>query len=260
MLDWAGTMVDYGSRAPVQAFMAALARHRIDVTIDQAREPMGKAKRDHIASILAMPSIAAQWRDRHGRDYSEGDIDRIYVDFQTLQFDCLAEHSHVIPGAAEVVARCRQRGLKIGSSTGYTRAMMEVVMAQAKAQGYVADVMLCADDVAHGRPAPWLIFEGMRLMNIYPPAAVVTVDDTTVGVEAGRNAGTWSVGIALTGNEVGLSEKEVARLSPAELNQRLIRARQRLLEAGAHLVIDSIAELPAVIDELESRLATGVRP
>ena len=260
MLDWAGTVVDYGSRAPVEAFRGALSRHRIDVTVEQTRVPMGKAKRDHIASILAMPEVAQQWRQKYDRDHNESDIENIYRDFQTIQFDCLLPCSHVIPGAAAAVDRCRAAGLKIGSSTGYTRAMMDQVMAQAKAEGYVPDIMLCSEDTAAGRPAPWLIFEGMRRMNVYPPMAVVTVDDTVAGIGAGRNAGTWCVGIALTGNEIGLSEREVAHLAPDKLRRMMTHARQRLYEAGAHIVIDSLAELPESIENLERRLTTGDRP
>ena len=260
MLDWAGTVVDFGSCAPVAAFIATLARHQIQVTTAQAREPMGKAKREHIAAILAMEPIMEQWRHRYQRDSNEADIDRIYVDFQTIQFEGLARHSHVIPGAAAAVAICKAEGLKVGSSTGYTRAMMQVVMAQAKHEGYEADAMVCADDVAFGRPAPWLIFEAMRRLNVYPSAAVVTVDDTVVGVEAGRNAGTWSIGLALTGNELGLSEQEVAKLRADELTRLLAKARQRLEAAGAHAVIDSIAQLPALLDEIDQRMERGERP
>ena len=116
-----------------------------------------------------------------------------------------------IPGVVETIEECRRRGVKIGSSTGYTREIIEVVMTRARREGFVADAVLCASDVAEGRPAPWLIFENARHLGVYPMAAIAKIDDTVPGIEAGLNAGTWTIGVAKTGNEVGLSKAELDR-------------------------------------------------
>ena len=163
----------------------------IEITEDEARGPMGKAKREHIASVLAVPRVTALWRGRFGSDPSVADVDRLYADFLPLQLSVLSQGSDVIPGIPGMIAELRKRGLKIGSSTGYTRALMEAVIPIAREQGYSPDVVLCSDEVPAGRPMPWLNFRACEALGVYPPASVLVVDDTPIGIQAGRNAGMW---------------------------------------------------------------------
>ena len=257
VLDWAGTIVDFGSCAPVAAFSEAFAMHGAPVTLEQARGPMGKAKREHIAAIGAMPEVAGAWRARHGRAFEERDIDAIYATFLPIQEASVERFSEPIEGAVEAVAALRARGIGIGSSTGYTRPIMERVMRVAAAKGLRVDEMQCATDDPKGRPFPWMIFENMRRLGVHPPGAVVTVDDTTVGIEAGVNAGTWTVGVAATGNLVGLDAAAFGALAAAERAECTARARARLVGAGAHVVVDGVWDLPRAVDLIEGEIARG---
>ncbi len=252
VLDWAGTTVDFGSCAPAATFVEAFRRHGVAVTHAQARGPMGMAKRAHIAAIADEPTVAAGWAAAQGRGFAEPDIDAIYETFLPLQEACIDDFSGVIPGAVATLAWLRASGIRVGSSTGYTTAIMERVMRSAAEQGFEVEAMLCSSDFAQGRPAPWMIFENMRRLDVFPPSAVVTVDDTVVGIEAARNAGTWAVGISATGNLVGLGQADFENLPDRERGERVSTAKRRLLEAGAHLVIESIAGLPGAIQEIES--------
>jgi len=260
IFDWAGTLLDYGSRAPVLAVVSVFRSFDVPVTIDEARGPMGMAKRDHLRTMLEMPRIGAAWQQVHGAPHDEQAIDRLYARFLETQMSFLADHATLIPGALEAVADCRRRGMKVGSTTGYTRELMEVIVPAAKRQGLEVDAMYCASDFAAGRPAPWMSFENARVLGVYPMSAIVKVDDTTVGVEEGLNAGMWSVGLAKSGNMVGLSESELAALDPAEQAAKLASARERMTACGAHFVIDSVAELPAVLDVIAGLLAKGQTP
>ncbi|HEX4130416.1 MAG TPA: phosphonoacetaldehyde hydrolase [Pirellulales bacterium] len=260
LFDWAGTIVDYGSCAPAAVFIEVFRDRGVEITIAEAREPMGKAKRDHIESLLAMPRIARAWQERHDRATRDGDIDALYAEFLPRQLACLAEHSVLIPGVLPVIDACRRRGMKIGSSTGYVRELMDVVLREARRQRLEVDAMVCASDVSQGRPAPWMCLENARRLDVSPMAAIVAVDDTPVGIEAGVSAGMWTVGVALSGNEMGLTPAAIERLSPVEREQRLERATARLAEAGAHFVIGSVADLLPVLDAIEQRLAAGERP
>jgi len=253
MLDWAGTTVDHGSRAPARAFVDIFERSGVAITEAEARGPMGRAKRDHIATIIALPRVSDAWRARHGRAPSEADVDRLYDDFLPLQQQTLARHADVIPGVPQVVAECRRRGLKIAGSTGYTRALMDVLEPIARAHGYAPDVSLCADDVPRGRPAPWMLFRAAEQLGVYPMSAVVAVDDTPVGIEAGCNAGAWTVGVTRTGNGLGLSREEVDALDRHALEARLAAVAGDLRQAGAHYVIESVADLLPVLDDITGR-------
>lgn len=260
LFDWAGTTVDYGSRAPAQVFQEIFRRSGVEITVSEAREPMGRAKRDHIATILAMPRVAAAWLAAHGNPGTDADIDRMYQAFLPLQKATLQAGSAVIPGVPEVVAECRRRGLRIGSTTGYTRELMEVVRPVAKAGGYEPDVVFCADEVAAGRPAPWLNFRACEALGVYPLSKVVIVDDTPIGIAAGLNSGCWTVAVARTGNALGLSEEEIAALPPDNLRQRLQSIADQFRQAGAHYVIDGVSDLLPVLAKIEDRLNRGERP
>ena len=260
VFDWAGTTVDHGSRAPAIVFQEIFRRSGVEITAAQAREPMGMAKRDHIAAILAMPEVAAAWTSTKGHAATDADIDALYELFLPLQKSVLADHSEIIAGVPEAVAECRKLGLKIGSSTGYTRELMEIVTAAAAKQGYEPDCVLCAEDAPRGRPAPFLLYEAARRLEVYPLSTIIKVDDTPLGIAAGRNAGCWTVGITRTGNLVGLSAAEVAELSDSDLKARCDAAAGRLRAAGAHYVIESAADIVDVIRDVERRLQSEERP
>lgn len=245
LFDWAGTTVDYGSRSPTQVFVEIFRQRGIDITVDEARGPMGRAKHEHIAMVAALPRIAQLWQIVHGRPVTHADVHSMYEDLLPLQKSILTSGSDVLPGVVEAVSALRGRGIKIGSTTGYTRELMEVVAPIAASQGYSPDVIICSDDVPAGRPAPWMNLLAAQRLNVYPMSSVLIVDDTPVGIEAGRNAGMKTVGITLTGNTVGLSEQEVRALSSEELQRRLAAAENQFRLKDADSILPSVAELVA---------------
>lgn len=260
VFDWAGTTIDFGSRAPALVFQRVFREQGIEVTIDQAREPMGMAKREHIAAVAAMPAVAQAWSAKFGRACDDSDIDRMYAEFLPLQKHVLVDYSELIPGAADAVRACREMGLAIGSSTGYTRELMEVVSPEAKKQGYVPDIVLCSEDAPRGRPAPFLIYEAAKRLNVFPTWHMVKVDDTTVGIEAGRNAGCWTIGVTRSGNLVGRSEAELNTLDAAEQQALCDAAAAKLNAAGAHFTVESVIEVPALVQEIDHLIAAGKLP
>ncbi len=251
IFDWAGTTIDHGSRAPVEAVVAAFRPWGIELSAVEARGPMGRAKREHIAALFALPRVESAWRSRHGRGPTDEDIDRVYAEFLPLQERVLADHCDVIAGVPEVVAELRRRGIRVGSTTGYTKALMDVVAPLARAGGFDPEVILCADDVPRGRPAPWMVFRAAERLDVYPMSEVVVVDDTPVGIEAGRNAGAATVAVTRTGNSLGMSREEVARCDPEALIDRLQAADAEFRRAGVDAVIESVADLLTALDALE---------
>ncbi len=252
LFDWAGTTVDYGSCAPARVFVEVFRRRGVAITEAEARGPMGRAKREHIAAIANLPRVAKLWRDEFGHLPTDADVQAMYDDFLPLQKATLANNSDVIPGIPEAVAECRRRGLKIGSSTGYTRELMEVVAPLAARGGYSPDAIVCSDDVTAGRPAPWMNFRAAELLGVYPMSSVLVVDDTPIGIAAGLNAGATTVAITQTGNALGLSLAEVTALSAGELDSRLAAIEQDFRQAGAHHLLRSVADLPGLLSQLEA--------
>ncbi|MGQ9370753.1 phosphonoacetaldehyde hydrolase [Azospirillum sp. ST 5-10] len=258
VFDWAGTCIDHGCRAPAAVFQAAFAE--LGVTIDEAeaRAPMGLPKWQHIRAIGS--AIDARWRAATGAGFGDADADAVYERFLPRQIAVVADYADVIAGVPEAVAALRARRMRIGSTTGYTRDIMAACVGKAEAQGYAPDAMVCAGDLPTGRPGPHMVFRLMAEFDVYPPAAVVKVGDTPVDVEEGLNAGAWTVAVAATGNEVGLTAEALAALPAAEREGRIGRAAAKLAAAGAHYVIPSVADLPPVIADIEARLARGETP
>lgn len=260
VVDWAGTIIDHGSRAPVEAFREIFRRRDVPISVEEARRPMGMEKRDHIVALLGMPRITQSWRQVYSRDASDAEVDEMYREFLPVQGDLLPQYADEIPGVLAALDFCRQRGLRIGSSSGYATPLMEKLVPLAQSRDLHVDAVVSASEVAAGRPAPWMIFKNMERLGVYPPASVATVDDTTVGVEAGVNAGAWSIGVVETGNLFGLTVAELAQLSAAEREERRVAGQTALLAAGAHYAINSVADLPQVLNAISERLVRGERP
>jgi phosphonoacetaldehyde hydrolase len=260
IFDWAGTTVDHGSLAPVRAITELFHRQAIFLSDADARKDMGIFKRDHIRNVLAMPHVSRQWRELKGAAPGEQDVNHLFAAFLPLQMSILEEYSQVIPGVPAIAEQLRSRGLRIGSTTGYTRPMLDVLVKQAAAQGYHTDRALCPDDTLGGRPHPWMCLQLAIHFRLSATWAAVKIGDTVSDIDEALNAGMWAVGVAATGNEIGLSESDLAALPHQERGSRIEAARRRLMAAGAHYVIDRAADAEAVLNEIDSRLVSGDRP
>jgi len=243
VFDWAGTMVDFGSRAPVLALIEAFASQGVPVEETEVRRDMGRAKADHIRAILQLPRVADAWRKAHGGAPDQTAVERLMDNLQAPMMRLAGETAQLTPGAAETVSRLRQQGVKIASCTGYTREMMQAVLGLAADQGYAPDLVVCANETPEGRPSPLMLYKACVDLGVWPLSRVVKVDDAEVGIEEGRNAGCFTVGVAASGNMIGLTAQAFADLDPAERAARLEAAGNRLREAGADLVIDTVAGL-----------------
>ena len=260
LLDWAGTTMDYGCFAPAVVFVEVYKRKGVEISVEEAREPMGAHKKVHIRQISKIARVEKKWEQVHGRKPNEEDIEAMFRDFIPLQLDCLAQYADLVPGTLETVAECRRRGLKIGSTTGYTGEMMTLLQAEAKRRGYEPDSTVCATQVPAGRPYPYMCLQNAINLQVYPMEASVKIGDTLPDIEEGLNAGMWTIGLAKTGNEMGLTEAQIAALEPETRQARLDRAYKRMHQTGAHFVVDSISDVPPVLDAINVRLAAGERP
>jgi phosphonoacetaldehyde hydrolase len=260
ILDWAGTAVDYGSFAPTAVFLRLFESQGVHITAEDARSGMGLMKKDHLRTILARPAVAEAWQLENGTPASEADIDTLFNNFVPLQLAILTEYAEPIPGLLDAIAELRDRQIKIGSTTGYIRSMMEILAPEAAKRGYAPDCIVCPDEVPAGRPFPWMCYQNAMQLGVFPMAAMVKVGDTLVDIEEGLNAGMWTVGLSLTGNLLGLSEAEVQAFAPEEREAENQIAAARLSQAGAHYVIDGIWDLPDILEDIEFRLAGGEQP
>jgi phosphonoacetaldehyde hydrolase len=254
MLDWAGTTVDHGSMAPVLALRTLFEKHGITLSNDDARQSMGLLKRDHIAAILTLPNIRSEWNAITGREPGEAEVSALFAEFGPLQMKIITQHSQLIDGVAEVVKSWQERGLRIGSTTGYTRAMLTPVLLQAASGGFRPDASVTPDEVGAGRPAPWMLMRNAQLLDVYPPAACVKIGDTVSDIDEGRNAGMWTIALTRTGNLIGLDKEQWDQLPQSVKEARLKSAENTLLDAGADFVAEDLASCKQILMQIEDRL------
>lgn len=260
ILDWAGTAVDFGSRAPVAALMRVFEENGVAIVPEEARREMGLLKKDQIRLMLAGERVRAAWTQAHGAAPSERDVERIFQEFLPKQAAILAEFSEPIEGVPETIAEWRRGGLRIGSTTGYTRALLDAVMEGAAKRGYAPDASVTPDQVGAGRPAPLMCYQNAILLQAWPLWACVKIGDTPTDIEEGKNAGMWTIGITRTGNEIGMSKEELESRPAAEQAALEERASTRLRAAGANYLARSVAECTAILDEIDGRAGAGERP
>ena len=260
IFDWAGTMVDFGSAAPVQALIEAYDAEGVMITAAAARQDMGKAKRDHVNGLMAIPEVAAAWKARFGRPSNGDDVERIMTRLGPLMREHAERASTLIPGARDTCDQLRAMGMKIASSTGYTREMMSPVLAHAAQQGYSPDHVICSGETPAGRPSPLMIYKACAELGVWPLSRVVKVDDAAAGIAEGKSAGAFTVGVA-SGNALGLSLDAFNALSPSERENRVSAACQTLLDAGADLAVHSVATLIPALEQFHTeRLVCEIEP
>ncbi|MFQ3229894.1 phosphonoacetaldehyde hydrolase [Reinekea sp.] len=260
IMDWAGTTVDFGSMAPIRAFQALFASHGVPISEQEAREPMGVEKREHIRQLCAMPRIQSAWLDAKNSATTQDDIDSMYDEFVPLQIAAIAETAVLIPGLLDTLAWANNKGINVGANTGYADIMIEGLLERAASQGYTPDSNVCATQVPKGRPYPYMAMMNAIELGVENLCACVKIDDTLTGIDEGLNAGMWTIGVAISGNEVGMSMDDWNSLNEAKQSELRLKAHQRFRSAGAHYVVDTIADVVPVLESIELRLASGEKP
>ena len=254
IFDWAGTTVDYGCFAPLKGFLDGFASAGVEITSEEARGPMGLLKIDHIRALTRLPRIREELERKRGRPVCEADVQAIYAVFEKTLLNNLEAYSALKPDVPEALAALRARGIRIGSTSGYTRAMMDRITQSAARQGYRPECCVCADEVSQGRPHPFMIWKNMDALGVSDPRHVVKVGDTVSDIREGLSAGVWTVGVVMGSSELGLTEEETAQMPSGLLNTRRREVRRRFYAAGADFIVEDLRELPAVIGQIELQL------
>jgi phosphonoacetaldehyde hydrolase len=260
ILDWAGTAVDHGSLAPVAALQRVFAENGLAITAPEARREMGVLKKDQIRFILAGDRVRREWTALRGHAPSEEDVVNLFTEFLPKQSEILAQYSDPIDGVPETVDAWKAAGLRIGSTTGYTRELLNIVAAVAASRGYVPDASVTPDEAGAGRPAPFMCYRNAIQLGVYPLSAFVKIGDTPSDIAEGRNAGMWTIAITRTGNEVGLSKPDWNALEPSEQESLEQQAAAKLCAAGAQYIAASLAECTPFLTDIDRRLGAGEHP
>jgi phosphonoacetaldehyde hydrolase len=266
ILDCSGTVMDKYVDAPAIVFVEVFKRFGVAISMSEARVPMGLRKDVHIKALTEMPTVREKWRAVYGRDPNAQDVKEMFAQFVPLQLDILrsGNYSDLLPGVADVCRDLQSQGIKLGVTTGFTRAMLDILLGGGRTQGFAPDTSVAGDEVELPRPMPYMVVKNLERLGAVNLAnamrLTVKVDDTVSGTGEGAPM-CWRVGVSLWSNYVVDSCEQARSLSPAELKAREIAAKEKLVrEGGAHYVIDDLRNLPAVIADINGRLARGENP
>ncbi len=261
ILDNSGTTNDCGVYAPAVVFRRLFKKYGIEISMAEARLPMGLFKKDHIRAILQMDRISAEFKRVYKRDWTEKDVEKMFEDFVPMQMKCLTEYAGLIPGVTYTVDLVRKKfNVIIGSTTGFNKEMNELLLQEAKKQGYHPDVYTSSSQVKKGRPYGYMVEENMRQAGVKDPDEVLKVDDTCAGMQEGKAMKVWTLGLSATGNYVGKNWEELTNTPGNTLQEEMCSAEKKLYRAGADYVAPNINSLPEIIEIINKRLAVGDKP
>lgn len=216
--DIAGTTVqEHG--AVYAALGEAVTAAGTPVGRDDVKRWMGADKREAVRALLG------------DRVTGEDVVDAVVEDFRARLRAKYAERPPApFPGVEPMLRALRARGVRVALTTGFDREVARPLLESLGWGEGVVDAVVCADEVAAGRPAPYLIFRAMERCGVRRTDRVVTAGDTVLDLRAGSNAGAAAVVGVLTGG---------------------VDAAVLGAERHTHLLGD-ITGLPAILDELDA--------
>jgi phosphonoacetaldehyde hydrolase len=264
VLDWSGTVADNWVTSVSQAFVQLWKEVAgIEITMAEARAPMGLEKSLHNAAIAAQPRVATAWQAKYGKPIGPDDLRRMFRAFIPIQLRWLKAPgvTDLIPGVLPAIKALREKGMNIGVTTGFQREFANVLLSAAKTQGFYPDVDVAADEANRPRPFPDMMLINILGLKAPHVCSVLKVDDTRSGIGEGLSAGCWTCGVSHTSVYMNIdSHAHRQTLSDSEYERRGVAAREILLNAGAHYVVDDIRGVPAVAALINRRLAVGCGP
>jgi phosphonoacetaldehyde hydrolase len=254
IFDWAGTIIDYGCMAPTQVFIEVFGGKGINLSLEEARRPMGQAKKDHVRELMRLDSIQKQWIAKFGQIPSEYDIEAIYAELEPRLSMVVKNFSIPIPGAVDLINLLKNQGIKVGTTTGYVAEMMKNIIPLASANGLIPDCVVNSSEVPAGRPFPWMIYRNCEKMNVFPLKQMVKIGDTVADIQEGVNAGMWTIGLTKSGNELGLSLADTEKADPKWLMEKTALAGRKLLDAGADFVAEGVWDCLPVLEAINLQI------
>jgi phosphonoacetaldehyde hydrolase len=266
MLDCSGTTMDRYVDAPAIVFVEVFKKYGLEIAMPEARAPMGLRKDLHIKAITQIPSVRERFVAKFGREPDQSDVDKMFADFVPTQINLLRKGNYheLLPGTAEVVKGLQQRGIKIGVTTGFVRSMLDILLEGAAKQGFVPDTSCAGDEVEMPRPTAYMVIKNLERLGVYnlqnAMRRTIKVDDTVSGAGEGAPL-CWRVAVSKWSNYVADSWDAVRKMSAEELAAHEAASKEKLVrESGAHYVIDDLRDFPAVVADVNARLANGENP
>jgi len=250
IFDLGGTIVDRYSLTPFISLMNAFGKRSITIPDHILSKDMGKKKLDHIKLLCNEPVVQKQCPTIDPLD--------VYEDFNRLQMNNMNEYLDIIPETKRCIQYLDDKSIRTGITTGFNKEQMDIAIEKLRLDGIVLESAVSSSCIYNGsRPYPHMINKNMENLNISHPKEVIKIDDTEVGIQEGINAGCYTVGVAgwsINMNVFTFAEKTFLDKHDTDIEgilyYKLKESRKKLSDAGADVVIDTLDELPEVIDSI----------
>lgn len=217
VLDMAGTTVDEHGDV-YRALEESVKATGATVNAADLQAWMGADKTEAIAALMELGGITAD----------PAVVARQFGEFRALLAQFYAANPPVaLPGVEDALRELKSRGIKVGLTTGFSRDVAAPILETLGwgiGEGELLDAVVTSDEVAAGRPAPYLIHRVMEATGVHNVRNVIAGGDTVVDLLAGHNAGVRPLGVL-----TGALDREQLEAHPHEW------------------VLDGVKDLPAVI-------------
>ena len=215
VLDVGGTIIQDHGDVP-DALQSAFAKRGITVTLDEIAKWRGASKREVVRHF-------ASERSKTTGPKLDAICDAVYKDFTAQAIEAY-RNVPPIAGAEMVFQHLGSQGFLLATTTGFGREIAASIFQRLQWEKYFA-AMITSDDVAQGRPAPYMIFHALEAARVSNVAEVMAVGDTPLDLQAGTNAGVRGVVGVLSG-----------------------AGKKEQMEREPHTdILGSVAELPGLI-------------
>ena len=250
IFDLGGTIVDKYSLSPLLSLSNAFGLRRIMIPSNILSKDMGKMKLDHIKLLCNEPVVKDKYPDLDPID--------VYRDFNKFQINYMDNYLDIIPETKQCIKYLDDKSIRTGITTGFNKEQMDIAIEKLRLDGIILESAVSSSCIPNAsRPNPDMINENMDRLNIRSPKHVIKIDDTEVGIQEGINAGCYTVGVAkwsINMNVYTYAIKHLLNSSNSDVESmlyyKLEESRKKLKDAGADYVIDTLDELPKVIDSI----------
>lgn len=260
ILDWSGSVLDKWGISVYNAITEAFEMKGIPVMREEIGGSMGSYKGDHFGAILKTPTVQKRWFEKYGRKSDNNDLVDLMEYYIPKQMNMLDKYGKLFQGTMETCKLLKDKGLELGSTTGFTIAMVNKILSINPEIKEILDINIAADQVPMGRPAPFMIYEIMKELKIINPSQIVKVGDTKMDIYEGLNAGTWTIGLCESSSMMDVSEDSYKKMSYDEYCNRIEKVRRELHDAGAHFVVNNIESIPYIIELIKGIHIQGKIP
>lgn len=252
IFDWLGTLSNECSIWAAKNFQDAFKHLGLNVTMEEARGPMGLKKQEHAEILLfKTPRILEQFRKVYNRNPNGQDIARL---LKLYEGGDVSGYDQLLPGLVSTQHFIKYvLGFKMGMTTGFDRVVANKFIHPALQQGLLLDSSATSDEVKRGRPFPDGIVKNLRELGLatgieHAAKTLIKVDDTCVGIEEGRQAGAWTVGVYGTGSYMNVNSLEqIKEMDQDEWILRALNSMSKLSNAHPNFLVPSVNYLPGVI-------------